>query len=321
MSNQKMTLGGFLDSWLEKVVKGSVRYSTYIAYKGYINNHIKRFMDDTLLVDLKPVVIQNFVCKLIGEVRLCARTIRIIVAMLGNALNYAEDYELINRNPCKRIKLPKAEEEEIKVFTNIEQTHIEKAVMDSDDNRLYGIIITLYTGLRIGELCALKWANIDFENTQMKVTASLNRIEQESGGKKACMAEQEPKTKKSKRVIQLPDFLIPILKKLKAESNGEYVISMISGKFVNPRTMQIIYKKLLEKAGVDYGSFHALRHTFATRAAELNADVKTVSETLGHTNTMITLNRYTHSLKEQKRKMMRNLDSYFRNKNMVVFSK
>jgi integrase len=132
------------------------------------------------------------------------------------------------------------------------------------------------------------------------------------------MSECEPKTKKSKRIIQLPDFMVEILRKLKRGSSSDYVFSMKNGKFIHPRTMQLLHKKLLAKAGVDYNNFHVLRHTFATRAGA-NSDAKTISDTLGHSNTMITVNRYMHSQREQKQRMMNGLNAYFKSKKITAF--
>ncbi|MCL2630386.1 MAG: site-specific integrase [Firmicutes bacterium] len=319
MFNQGMTVGGYLDTWLDTVIKGSVRYSTYTSYNGYINNHIKRFMGGDILAETKTANVQGLVAKLVEEGRIGARTIGIIIGMLKNALGYAEEYELIMKNPCRKIRLPKVEEDEVEIFDDNEQTRIEKAVFKSGDNRYYGALLTLYTGVRIGELCALKWCNVDFANKCLYIKKSLNRTARnDDSGKKTIMAECEPKTKKSKRIIQLPDFILKLLRKLKSESSSDYVLSMKSGKYVHPRTMQTLHKKLLLKAGVSYNNFHVLRHTFATRASE-NTDAKTVSDTLGHTNTMITVNRYMHSQREQKQRMMNGLNTYFNRKKIAAY--
>ena len=181
-------------------------------------------------------------------------------------------------------------------------------------------MLTLYTGLRVGELCGLRWSDISLATKSLKIKASLNREASDATCKKKTkMKLSDPKTKKSKRIIELPSFIADLLKRLKCESNSDYVFSMKNGKFVDPRTMQFLFKKLLEKAGVSPKKFHALRHTFATRAAEQGADPKTVSETLGHSNTNITLNRYTHSLKESKVKMMKGFDQFFKDKKIATF--
>jgi integrase len=317
--DKQIKLGEYLENWLETVIKGSVRYSTYVSYSGYIYNHIKRFMWEEELGDIKPANIQGFVGQLVDEGRICARTIGCVIGLLSNAFSYAEDYELILRNPCRRIRLPKVEETEVEIFNSSEQMRIEKAVFSSEDKRYYAVLLTLYTGVRIGELCALRWENVDFGNKCIYVKKQLSRAKRNDGsGKKTMLVEQEPKTKKSKRIIQLPDFIVKVLRKLKSESNSVYVFSMKDGGFIQPRTMQLLHKKLLEQAGVTYNKFHVLRHTFATRAGELT-DPKTVSDTLGHTTTLITLNRYTHSQREQKQKMMNGLNSYFEKKKICDF--
>ncbi|MCL2177205.1 MAG: site-specific integrase [Firmicutes bacterium] len=314
MDKDKVTVGEFLDVWLRVVIKNNSRDSTYVSYKGYVKNHIKRHIGSVLLKDLKPIAVQEFVSELVSGGKLSARTVGIIINMLKQALGYAQQYELIRANPCLKIRLPKIQEKGVRAFSATQQAQIEKAVLKSNDNRSFGILLVLYTGIRIGELCALRWDKIDFYNNTMKITRSLKRVSRDNSTSKTTIIECEPKTKKSRRTICLPDFLRDMLKKLKSESNSDFVISMKSGKFVDTRTMQMLYKKLLESAGVEYSNFHTLRHTFATRAAELNTDPKTVSETLGHSSVAITLNLYTHSLKEQKQKMMRELDNYFKQK-------
>jgi len=316
--NNGMTLGSFLDEWLEIVIKDNVRFSTYNSYEGYIRNHIKRFIGNVPLKDLSQIIVQDFVKGLATEKRIGARMVSIIITMLSNALNYAEDYGLIIKNPCKRIKLPQIVEEEVIVFSNEEQTRIENAIVISDEPRMFGFLIMLYTGLRLGEMCALKWENVDLITKCLWVKFSVTRTRNPSGGKPktiSCIAE--PKTKKSKRVIALPEFLCEILRERKLIGNSEFVISEPCGTFVNPRTMQKLFKKLLKRANVAPRKLHTSRHTFTVRALEMGADVKTISETLGHTDVMITLNRYAHSLMEQKHKMMTDFDAYYKDKNLL----
>ncbi|GHV02842.1 site-specific integrase [Clostridia bacterium] len=314
--NEQTRLSDFLDWWIETVIKGNVRRNTYTAYRGYIDNHIKRLLGNNRLKELTPAAIQQFVHTLCTEERgLAAKTVRVVASMLSGALECAAGYGYIPKNPCVKMRLPKAAEKEVEVFTQDEQSRIEYAVERSEDARTLGIVICLYTGLRLGELCGLRWENIDFENKFITVRKSLNRAENKGGGRnKTVMLEQEPKTANAKRIIPLPDFLREMLKKAKSESNGPPVISMKNGRYVNPRTLQILYAKLLKTAGVPHCKFHTTRHTFATRAIEIGMDIKSVSEILGHANATITINRYVHSLTEQKIKGMRMLNAYFRDK-------
>jgi integrase len=316
------TLGGFLDYWLETAIKDNVRQSTFMAYRGYIENHIKKRLGTETLTELKAERLQMFIAELRNDgVGLASKTVRSIFLMLRSALKCATEYEYIVKNPCDRVRLPKLEEKEIKVFDKSDQKRLERAISRSDDLRHYGILVCLYTGLRIGELCGLKWESVDFTHGKILIKNSINRvINYDGNAKRTMVVEVEPKTKKSRRTIPLPDFLVQRLKDLKRKSGSDYVISMKSGKAVEPRLLQIIYKKLLQAANVEYVSFHTLRHTFATRAIEFGVDVKTVSEILGHTNTMITINRYAHSLYEQKCKLMKMFDNMYRRANAYIFS-
>jgi integrase len=379
--NTQMTLGEFLDYWLSNAIKNNVRQSTYTAYRGYIENHIKRHIGTEPLKRLKAERLQalvtdlkngdnsaevkfatndstaDFAAKYSGDrvgnltkkcvvmdaadgcaleeadnlghtlaVRkpagestsilayaLAAKTVRSIFFMLRGALKFAAECGYIAKDPCAGVRLPRQEEKEIKAFSKREQNKLQAAIERSQDTRNVGVLISLYTGLRIGEVCALKWTVVDFIRGELSVKLSLNRERNYDNRKKrTAIVEVEPKTKKSRRTIPLPKFLCRMLKHLKGVSKSDYVISMKSGKAVEPRIMQKIYKNLLWFAKIEYVGFHTLRHTFATRAIELGADVKTISEVLGHANTMITVNRYTHSLMEQKRKMMKGFDIFYR---------
>lgn len=305
------TIGDYLNYWLNKVISVSVRQSTYTAYRGYIVNHLQRYIGNLALKELSTEHLQEVVCAL-QEKRLANKSVQSIMLMLKSALKYAIDYGYMQKNPCDMVRLPQLEEREIIVFDAKKQRRLEQTIAQSMDNRDYGVLICLYTGIRIGELCGLKWNCIDFAQSTMEIKNSLNRITiYEDNKKKTILSEVLPKTKKSRRKIPLPLFLCQLLNTLKKSSNSEYVISMKNGNPVEPRMMQFVYCRLLERAKIAHVSFHTLRHTFATRAIESGADVKTVSEILGHTNTMITLNRYTHSLFEQKKKLMANLNTLY----------
>ena len=307
----------FMDGWLNNVIKGNVRSNTYSTYRGYIKNHINRLIGDFELCELKPEILQGFVGKLMnGEKPLSAKGIHAVFSMLSSALACAVEYERITKNPCSKVRLPKPKEKEVQIFDRTEQAKLEQAILNSDDKRNIAILVCLYTGLRIGELCALRWGSIDFESGQLTIRHSMTRVNNydEPAVAKTKIVFEEPKTAKSKRVLPLPEFLCAILKKLRKESCSEFVFSVDGNKPIQPRTMQYLYQRLLEKTDLKYRNFHALRHTFATRAIELGVDIKTVSEALGHSNAVITINRYTHSLMEQKQKMMQQFNSFFNQK-------
>lgn len=310
-----MKLQDFLNQWLTTAIMGSVQTSTYMIYNNYISNHINPVIGEKELDELKTEHIQNFVRRLADndKKKLSPRTINFIFSMLRSVFEYAVEYGYIIKNPCLKIRLLKLKEKEIEIFNRAEQSKIEQTIIKSEDKRNIAIMVCLYTGLRIGELCALKWENINFDSGQLNIKQSMIRIKNLdiSENFKTKLVLEEPKTVKSKRLIPIPDFLRLMLAEFKKESNSQYIFTLNWNKPIQPRTLQNIYKRLLEKAGVKYRNFHTLRHTFASRAIELGIDVKTVSEILGHSNTNITINRYTHSLMEQKEKMMIQFNNYY----------
>ena len=184
-------------------------------------------------------------------------------------------------------------------FTAAEQKVIEAAVQSSKKPKMQGILLCLYTGLRIGELLALRWQDIDFEKSLLIVSHTSR--DTENG-----IVLEDPKTETSRRVIPLPRQLLPRLRSLKKSSHSDFVVANGDQPLLI-RSYQRSFELLLKKLHIQHRGFHALRHTFATRALECGMDVRTLSEILGHRNPTVTLNRYAHSLLEHKREMMNRL--------------
>ena len=201
------------------------------------------------------------------------------------------------------VVLPKTETKEVQVFSMAEQRQIEAAVYRTADTRALGIVLCFYTGIRLGELCALRWSDIDLEAGTMNICRTVSRTRCfEPGGPKTMLLVGSPKSRKSARKIPLPAFLLQLIQEQwRSVPDHCYVVS---GKDVpiDPRSYEKIYKNVLSLAGVKERKFHAIRHTFATRALELGVDIKTISEILGHSGVSVTLNIYAHSMLEQKKK-------------------
>ena len=162
--------------------------------------------------------------------------------------------------------------------------------------------MSLFTGLRIGELCALKWSDIDLSNRTISVSKTIQRIAVQGGTQ---LVITEPKSISSVREIPIPDCIFSLLRKFC--SNADFYILSGMTKPVEPRTMQYRFQALLKKAKLPSIHFHALRHMFATNCVELGIDVKSLSEILGHSGVEITLNRYVHSSLERKKAFMKKL--------------
>ncbi len=315
--NQETKTEIFLTYWLENVMRDAIRKTSYAAYRGYIYNHINPAIGEETLQCINPQIIQMLI-KTLSLRKLANRTIRSIMAVLKNAFDCAVEYEYIDKNPCRKMKLPKfnGNGELIKIFTPEEIKKIESSAMYGYDDRYLGVFISLYTGLRIGEICALKYIDIDLDNSRLTISRFLKRVlNYTDGHKKSSVVEEEPKTAKSNRTIPIPQILCDLLKKRQLVTNSKYIISMVSGKYCEPRTFQFIYERMLEEADVTYRNFHCCRHTFVTRCLELGGDIKTISELVGHSGVSVTLSVYAHSQMETKERLINKLNGTIFNLN------
>lgn len=174
-----------------------------------------------------------------------------------------------------------------------------------------GILVCLFTGLRIGEVCALRWEDISFSAQTIYVHQTLQRIQTKScSEKKTRVVLTAPKSTCSIRAIPIPEPLIKLLVDYQTVQNG-FLLTNSDSRYIEPRTMQNRFKTALKKSEIKPANFHALRHTFATRCIELGFDVKSLSEILGHATVNITMNRYVHPTLEMKRNHMKKLSTLF----------
>lgn len=298
-----MKLKELLELWLERYMKHTIKIRTYNRYKSICELHLIKDLGEYELDELKPNVLQDFLLKKIDD-HYSTNTIKGIVSVLKQTLRLAITLEFVDKEYCSNLKMPSSEEKEISVFTKKEQQVIESFCLNHKKRNYIGIVICLYTGIRLGELLALTWDDIDFNSNLL--TINKTSYSAKVDGKTQIIVDK-PKTKKSNRVIPLPNQLVKLLKIIKKESNSKYVITTRNSGIVGNRSYQRTFKFILKKVNVPYRNFHSLRHTFATNAIELGMDVKTLAEILGHTNAMITLNRYSHSLLNYKIEMMNKL--------------
>lgn len=305
----------WIEIWLYSYIKPTNKTRTFENYKQMLDNHIITKIGDLDIMEIKPLLLQNFFTELLkignklNGSGLSASTVNLIITIVQNSLKTAFRIGIINEYTADRIKRPKLKESEVSCFNLIEQRKIEQAILSDKRDKMFGILLCLYMGLRIGELLALTWDDINFISGFISVNKTCY------DGKNNCRLIFEPKTKSSKRTIPIPKQLIPILRLKKKKSKTKYVIEE-NGKMVTIRSYQRSFALLLKKLNVEHRGFHSLRHTFATRALESGMDVKTLSEILGHKNAIITLNRYVHSLMEHKQEMMNKLGKML-NKNVA----
>lgn len=309
-----LTLGEWLPHWLELYARPSVRHSTYVSYEGYVRKHLVPALGAVPLDKLIPADLQRFYLRKLQEDRLAPKTISNLHACLHRALQQAVKEQMIPSNPCDAVDLPRKEAVEISVLTREQQV---KLMQESYRHR-YGVFIrlALSTGMRIGEIVGLRWDDIDFTNRILFVRSTLNRLPTVDGESKTQLFVGSPKTKNGRRSIPLFDAIISDLADWRKtqeadaqlaqsayESTG-YVVTNEFGKPIEPRTFRDHYIRILKAAGLPHFTFHALRHTFATRAIEQGMDVKALSKILGHASVGFTLDTYAHLLDDHKRESM-----------------
>ena len=301
-----MTYKKWLSEWLELYVK-PLKHRTYERYKDICNLHIISQLGDYELDELTPLILQKHVNEIKahgnhkngGE--LSANFVNAVITVIQASLKKAYEFGYTNIYHAGAIQRPRVEESEVRCFTVKEQKAIEKSVLEAPKRKMLGVVIALYTGVRIGELLSLEFSAVDMQKRTITIKTTCYESK-DANGKYAKMTDS---TKSHRtRVIPFPKQLLPIFKELKALSKSGYVIENGKGEQMSVRSYQRSFELLIDKLGVSKLSFHALRHTFATRALESGMDVKTLSEVLGHKSATVTLNRYAHSMMEHKQSVM-----------------
>ena len=302
-----MTLGEWVEKWIE--TQKHIKLSTKMMYYSHLKNHIQKEMGAIPLKKLNADILRDFIER--ETKKYAPKTVHSVYSMLRLSLMAANKKGYIS-NIYTDIKLPKVKNTVLRVLSPQEQKQLEKVLLQNKSRYDIGILLCLYTGLRIGELCALEWENIDLKNGTLSVLKTVQRINNEDKKKKAktVIHFAEPKSLSSVRIIPIPKFMVSLLTKYKKESG---FILRDDSKFTDTRNISRRFKKTLEIAGLPDMNFHILRHTFATRALELGFDAKSLSEILGHSSVIITLNLYAHSLTEHKKKEMDKFNDLFKN--------
>ena len=237
---------------------------------------------------------------------LSTKTVRDILCILKAILCYAnEEYDCNIK--ISKIKSPKLVQGNVTILSNREKGRLENYCIRVNTLKSMGILICLNTGIRIGELCALKWNNIDLDKKILYVNNTLQRV-YDKKQKKTKIIIDVPKTAKSIRQIPISNKLYEILKTIKNKyKDDNFFLTGSSEKFIEPRNYQKYFKNVLRKCRIKSYKFHTLRHTFASNCIEVGMDVKSLSEMLGHSSVEITLNKYVHSNYKLQKKYLEKL--------------
>ena len=303
--------------WLDDK-RVQVKESSYATYHQVVYGHLIPYFQRQKASQLTNEAVNQFVKdklhsgRLDGKGGLSPKRVRDILVILLQAIQYGEKKRAIVNFDYDIIR-PKIEATELPVLTTEEQNNLMDYVKTNLDHKKLGVLIALYTGVRLGELCSLQWNDIDFSEGTLSITKTLQRIKDTAPNStaKTKMVIDAPKSKKSIREIPLPAYLLCLLKQWqKDQSSTNYVLSG-KAKYIDPRVYQDNFKSYLKQAKLQEHTIHALRHTFATNAVVHGFDVKNLSEILGHSSVRFTLEKYVRWSMDTKRASMEHYASCF----------
>lgn len=306
---KRIQYGDYLDEWL-KEKKKVVKDSTYGTYSNHVENHIRPKLGKIMIHKIDQDCLQLFVGELF-ENSLSRKTILDIVTIIKTSLKDAHKKGYIKQLDHLSIQFPKQERmKKISVFSAQEQKKLLDLWSKEQSTYLLGIIVCMNTGMRIGELCALKWKDIDLDQKTIYVHSTLQRVyikEKDKTESKVIIGST--KSFASERVIPINTLIFNLLKMNQKEDDDYLVTGNLD--YIEPRKYRTIYSNILKKLMIEHRKFHSLRHTFATNCLELGIDYKTVSELLGHSSMSTTMNIYFHSKMKTKRDGLEKLSEFF----------
>lgn len=281
--------------WLEDK-ENTVKKGTIVAYRTKLKNHIIPYFADLFISKVTNTILSTFIAAKRAE-GLSDKYISDMMIIIKSINIWAEENYSVKNN-IKSFKNIRQTPKEPKLLSKDEQAKLYEYLSKKTDVTSISLLTEMYTGLRIGELCALRWEDIDFENDVIRVNKSIQRLPDSTTGKTKVVITST-KTSTSDRIIPISTYLKNKLKGAKKADNC-YILSGRE-KIIEPRTLTNRFKALLSAAGVSDIKFHSLRHGFATQCIQKNVDIKTVSELLGHSSMNITMKTYIHSDMQRKR--------------------
>ena len=292
--SDSMLFSGWMEKWMEEV-SHSVKPSTFQTYERTVAKRLFPVFGPYRLAEINAGQVTEFVASLERQ-GLAENTIRSAFRLLNAAMRAAQEEGLIRKNPCRKTRIQRREIPEQPVLMVSQQERLREEAGEENLPALVG----LYTGMRLGEICALKWEDIDWDQGTVTVRRTAQRLKQSGDGKTAVMVGL-PKTRRSQRVLPIPRFLLDLFAARRGNISGNPYIFGKQDRPAEPRTVQRHFRGLAQRLGFSGVHFHTLRHTFATRLIELGVDARTVSDLMGHSSVTTTLNIYAHSLMQNRR--------------------
>lgn len=315
-ASTQITIGDLLDLWMEGQ-RDAVKQSTFATYHHVVYSHIAPMIGSLKPNELHPQMLEALLLeklktgRLDGQGGLSGKTVQDITTIIKSVACYSNTRGIALDIGELSLKL-KWQKGLVKTLSGVDQSKLLQFVKDDINPKKAGVVLCLYTGLRLGEICALSWKDICLDSETLWVTKTLQRISDVSGltGRKTMLILDSPKSVSSIREIPIPSFVVQLLQDMKTDGDA-YFLSGRREQFVEPRTYENIFKAYIRQSGIRQTNFHTLRHTFATRCIECGMDVKSLSEILGHSDIKITLNTYVHPTMSMKRAGLEKLSTTF----------
>lgn len=304
-SNKEILYSEVLNMWLASS-RFNTKESTYARYTHLIKTHIAPHLGKYQLSRISTELVEEYIeCQLTqgrldNEGGLSPKTVNDILTIVKSTMEYAKYKNMVVICNLSKLSIKK-KENEMRVLSQEEQGVLTKVLLRDMDLYKFGVLLSLCTGIRIGELCALQWNDVCLANSTLRIRKTMQRIQEceTNANSKTKVIITEPKSQCSIRDIPIPKFICDLAIPLQAESDA-FILSGSSEHYIEPRTMQNRFKNYVIESGIADTNFHALRHTFATRCVEVGFEIKSLSEVLGHANVNITLNKYVHPSFELK---------------------
>lgn len=302
-----LSFSEYCKQWL-LMIHPKVKASSYARYHGQITNHIIPFLGSYCGDTLTEAEMNAFSLFLKENQGLSSKTQKDVLVLLTSVLKYAGKFEpeYLHLLP----EYPRVARQEMRVLSRYEQKKLTDYLLQDMDSVKFGILLALLTGMRIGEICALKWNNISIRDGKILVRFTMQRIptENNTNGCRTQIIITTPKTEKSLRTIPMSELVISLCRKMECKNPEAYVLTG-NEHYMEPRALQYRLRRYTADCQLEGVHFHTLRHTFATRCMEVGMETKILSDILGHANVSITLDRYVHASFDIKRENMKKLSA------------
>lgn len=311
----RVSFAEWVEEWWNSNVAGRIKASSRQTYRNMLNRHLFPAFGEYNLSEITPEVIWAYAREL--EARdYASSTVHGILRLLNSILRSAVEEGLILRNPCRKVHMRSEKVAKQRVLNRREQRAILAQASEKQD---IPALLCLYTGMRLGEICALKWEDVNWEQGSILICRTVQRLRSDRENtdrdtrqrQRTSLCVDTPKSSSARRIMPLPGFILEVLRRLEESCGGQGYVFGSDTCPAEPRTVQRRFQALARKSGIEGVHFHSLRHSFATRMLELGIDMKTVSVLMGHSSVRTTLEFYAHSLIENQRAAMDRLAEAF----------